>query len=289
MKKISLMIIYTLILSFISTPVFTAPVSGISELSGDIKTEKPDLFKLNIALRYDHQKNDLPKQKDQFLYKEPGSDEDPRHHNKTRSSENFTDITEAEFGLILFDSAYIYAKAGTGKFSSELNLLDESVKGIYSNPDNYTVNDNSIFIYGGGLAFNTYKKNVDKIFKNIYGHLDVQYRRHSINSDNKGRNNIKYEAEIDEIQASFLLIGSFEHAKVFFGPRISNYTGDEKFSIDRTYFSDNGFTYNEKLETSSNRGFVFGISLFKNEKYSVTMQRRTGDEKGVSFEAQFSF
>lgn|GEM_PF-5314411 len=291
MKKISLMIISILIQSFISIPAFSAPVSGINELSGNINSEKSDLFKLNIALRYDHQKNKFPKQIDQFLYKDPGSEdeEDPRHHSKTRSSENFTDITEAEFGLILFDSAYIYAKAGTGRFSSEMTLLDESVKGIFSIPDTYTVSDNSIFIYGGGLSFNTYKKNIDKIFKNIYGHLDVQYRRHSINSDNRGRNNIKYEAEIDEIQASFLLIGSFEHAKVFFGPRISNYTGDEKFSIERTYFSDNGFTYNEKLETSRNRGFVFGISLFKNDKYSVTMQRRTGDEKGVSFEAQFSF
>ncbi|MGM0609431.1 MAG: hypothetical protein ACQESP_13565, partial [Candidatus Muiribacteriota bacterium] len=291
LKKICLMIISILILSFTSTPVSAAPVSGISELSGEINSEKPDLFKFNIALRYDHQKNKLPKQIDQFLYKNPDAEdeEDPRHHSRTRSSENFTDITEAEFGVVLFDSTYIYAKAGTGRFSSTLSLLDQSVKGIYTGPDSYTVTDNSIFIYGGGLAFNTYKKNVDKIFKNIYGHLDVQYRRHSINSNNGGRDNIKYEAEIDEIQASFLLIGSFEHAKVFFGPRISNYTGDEKFSIGRTYFSETGFSYNEKLETSRNRGFVFGISLFENEKYSVTMQKRTGDEKGVSFEAQFSF
>jgi hypothetical protein len=263
---------------------FSAPVSGIGSFSYSETGNKNFLSGFQFVLRSDHQKNDFPEQIKQFLYKDPGSEEDFRHYSKTRSSENSCDTTELEAGILFFDNIFFYGKAGFGRFKSDMMILDESISGLYTQPDLVRITDDSMFTFGGGLSFKLFQKEVKSVFRYLNANLDLQYRRLSIDSGNRGVKQISYEADLDEIQASVVLSGTTDNTRFFLGPRVSSITGNEKLCIKQE-----NFLYDEKIKTTKNIGWVFGVSFFNNDKYSVTMQKRTGDEEGVSFEAQINF
>jgi hypothetical protein len=264
--------------------IHSAPVSGIGSFSYS-ETENNDfLSRFQFTLRSDHQNNSLPQQTEQFLYKEENSQDDFRHYSKTRSSKSSSDTIELETGIIFFDKLFVYGKAGFGRFKADLMILDESITGLYTSPTLFEVSDDTMLTYGGGLSFKIFQKEIKSIFKYLNVHLDFQYKRFSIDSGTTGTNKLSYEAELDEIQAAVIAAGSTDWIKVFLGPRVSSITGDEKLNVKQW-----DFFYEDKIKTAKNIGWVFGISLFKNDKYSVSMQKRTGDEEGVSFEAQINF
>lgn len=283
MKKICLLI-YLLLYTLNPDSVFSAPVSGVGSFSFDENRNSEFLSGFQFVVRSDHQNNKLPTQSKQVLYKDPESEDDARHHTKSRSSDNFSDTTEFEAGLSFFDNIYIYGKAGFGRFQSELFILDEVVVGLYKSPSAFKVRDNSLFTYGGGLSIKIFEKEVKSVFKYLNTHLDFQYRRFSIDTGGFGERDISYEADFDEIQGAVVLSGSVDNTRVFLGPRVSSITGNEKLIVGKT-----DFKYDGRLKTSKNIGWVFGINFFQNDKYSISMQKRTGDEEGVSFEAQIKF
>jgi hypothetical protein len=283
LKKIYLLI-YLLLYTLNHNLVFSAPVSGVGSFSFDKNKDSYFLSGFQFVVRADHQNNKLPTQSKQVLYKDPGSEEDARHYTKSRSSDNCADTAEFEAGASFFDNVYIYGKAGFGRFQSELFILDEIVVGLYQSPFAVKVTDNSLFTYGGGLSIKIFEKEVKSLFKYLNTHLDFQYRRFSIDTGGFGQKDISYDADFDEIQGAVVLSGSGENTRVFFGPRVSSITGNEKLIIKKT-----DFLYEGRLKTSKNIGWVFGINFFENDKYSISMQKRTGDEEGVSFEAQIKF
>eukprot|EP00767_Chilomastix_cuspidata_P008082 gnl/Chilomastix_cuspidata/9105.p1 GENE.gnl/Chilomastix_cuspidata/9105~~gnl/Chilomastix_cuspidata/9105.p1 ORF type:complete len:301 (-),score=25.40 gnl/Chilomastix_cuspidata/9105:534-1358(-) len=274
------MLLYTLN----SGSVFSAPVSGIGSLSDDKNNINGFLSGFETTIRFDHQTNNLPEQIDQFMYSEPGSDEDKRHYSKTRQSENQIDMLELETGLKVKDKIFIYGKVGVGRFDSKILLLDESFKGLYQDPDLYKITDDSMLMFGGGFSVSIFSRETKKFFQRLNGHLDVQYRRLVIDADNSGRDGVSYKSDLDEIQAAIMLTGSLKNFKLFLGPRVSSITGKEELKIKKS-----GFNYNESIKSSENIGWVFGMSFFNNEKFSLKLQKRTGDEEGISFETNIFF
>ncbi|PIE74586.1 MAG: hypothetical protein CSA18_04355 [Deltaproteobacteria bacterium] len=283
MKKIFILIFYFIICSLCPSAVFSAPVSTISSFSKKLKS-KNFFSGFEITIRYDYQNNHLPIQTEQFLYKPKEVDDDKRHHSRTRESENSINIIELECGLQLMKNFYLYGKAGTGRYETKLLLLDESIKGIYQKPDLYKINDDSLFIFGGGVSINLYNKKINNILKYINALLDIQYRRICIETETKTGSVLSYKSDLDEIQAGIVLTADFEHTRLFAGPRISSITGSEKLKLHKT-----GFKYDQSIETSENIGWIFGINLFYNDHYSISLQKRTGNEEGTSFETSIFF
>ncbi|MDY0131241.1 MAG: hypothetical protein RBR53_01100 [Desulforegulaceae bacterium] len=283
MKKIWLLI-SILLYPLSSVSVLSAPVSGINSFSYTENKDSKFLSGFQILIRRDHQENDFPKQIKTFLHKPKNSTDDHRHYSRTRSSNNTFDLNEVEAGFLFFDNFLIYGKAGFGKFESDLMILDETISGLYTSPSKFHVKDDSMVSFGGGLAFKMFEKEVNSIFKHLNAHLDFKYNKITIDAKKQGRNNLTYEADLDELQAGVVLTGSTDHIKVFLGPRVSSITGDEKLYIEKE-----DFLYEEKIKTSKNIGWIFGISFFAKDRYSLAIQKRIGDEEGVSFEAQIKF
>ena len=276
---------FLLINIFFPGIAFSAPESGITGFSGEKKILEKFPLGIRTAVRFDHQKTIFRTQTDQFPYINPNDpQEEERHYSKKRSSENTTDLLEFEAGLFFSDTIYVYGKAGYGKFYTELNLLDETFQGIYKDPILYEIKDDSLFIYGGGVSFNIYEQEMKKFFKKIDCYLNFQYRKFSADTKNYGKKYISYDLDLDEIQGSLILSGDFHNKKIYFGPRMSSITGNEKLKTGY-----NNFSYDESIKTSKNMGWVMGIIFFNKDKYSISFQKRTGDEEGISFETSIDF
>jgi len=270
---------------FFTENLFAAPVAGINVFVNKAKFFDSITFGLNTSLKFDSQKNSFPEQIDQFPYTDPDDDDkEERHYSKKRSSETSLDAFEFETGVYFSDILYIYGKLGTGRFYTQLNVLDERFSGLYSKPYALNITDNNPIIYGFGTTMHMFGKKVDYLFEKVDLNLDVQYRRWLIDLDDHGTNSVSYKADIDELQSCILFTGSFKDKNIFFGPRVSSITGNEGVKVGKDNFS-----YGGRIRTFKNLGWVFGISFLYNEFGSLILQKRIGNEEGISFEGAIKF
>ena len=239
---------------------------------------------LNFKLRYDSHRINFDIQRDTFPYKPPGDNQEERHYSKTRQSENTSESIEFESGVMFNNTAYFYLKAGIGSFDCKLKLLDETFQGLYKKPMEFHLDDESLITYGAGASFKIFDKKIDTIIKKIESNLGIQYKKLVFDTEKKGNITTSYDLNLDEIQGSLLIRGINKNKMIYFGPRISNITGNE--TLKNGY---NNFSYDDSIETTKNIGWVLGFNYLYKKRYSMSIQKRSGDEEGVSFETSVKF
>lgn len=284
MKFFNSSILFILFIVFVPANLNADSISGVDIYSIGTKKifNKPVNF--NFKLRYDNQRLNFDIQRDTFPYKPPGDNQEERHYSKTRQSENTSQSIEFESGVLVSNTAYFYLKAGFGKFDSKLKLLDETFQGLYKKPMEFDIDDDGLVTYGAGASFKIFDKTFNSFIKKMELNLSLQYKKLVFDTDKKGSKDLSYELDLDEIQGSLLISGINKNKMIYFGPRIANVTGNE--TLKTGY---NNFSYDDSIETTKNIGWVLGFNFLYKERYSMSFQKRLGDEEGVSFETSVKF
>lgn len=245
---------------------------------------------LIVGVDLDRQKNTLPEQIRRFPWTNPNSSPaEERHYPQTRYSRNTLSTTGVKIGKPLSGNALIYGLAGVSDAKIGFHYEDWTVSRTFESDD--TFRSGPDVYYGVGASFLMHTETWDSTVPWALA-MDVKYRRFDIEEDKRTANGTAYACTLDEIQIAFSVSARLSSFSPYIGVKVASITGEETYineNYSTAYFPEGYIHYEDKITWFKNIGYLAGASMDIGEWFSLGLEVRTGDEKGLGINATTRF
>jgi len=272
--------------------VCAAPVGNIGDpaLWNPGPFQKDGGISIITTVSFDRQVNDLPEQITRFPWTNPNiSPPEQRHYPQTRKSKNTMDTMGLKVGAPINDSSIIYALLGTSTSTINFDYSDWTVSRSYASHD--TFESGPDLYYGMGASFVMHRGEYKGDIPVTFG-MDITYRRLTIEEDRFKSEGISYASTLDEVQLAFCLSANMPTYSPYMGVKVASITGSEDYTnrnYSTLYFNEGFIHYTEDITWSKNIGYFVGVTMNIKELFSLGLEIRAGDEKGLGINVTSRF
>lgn len=244
---------------------------------------------LIVGVELDRQDNVLPAQIRRFPWTDPTGAPEERHYPQTRSSRNILTTTGVKIGKPVSDLAQIYALVGSCESDVDFHYEDWTVSRSFSSDDSFRSGPD--MYYGIGATFLMHTATYDNTIPWALA-MDIKYRRFDIKDDKRTENGTSYACTLDEIQIAFALSARLSSFSPYAGVKVASITGEETYineNYNSAYFPQGHIHYEDKIIWFKNIGCHAGVTMDIFEWFSLGLEVRFGDEKGMGIQAMTRF